>query len=197
MTNRQQIGHSIGYAGASILFLRFVPLLYEQFTKPREMNIFFLNLELLASIFCGTSAMFLGAIPLFIANSLSFVCLTTILLNQYRLIYIKRTQSIENLELEEASPQMTPQSTPQLTSQLTSQSTPQSTSQLTSQSTPQSTQQSTPQIIQQIDEQIIEEEKENDREKPNKYCKFIPLFKLQKPEKPEKITQIYNTIARN
>lgn len=175
MTNREQIGHSIGYAGASILFLRFVPLLYEQFTKPREMNIFFLNLELLASVFCGTSAMFLGAIPLFIANSLSFVCLTIILLIQYIMRYKKRTKSIENLELEEASPQMTPQSTPQLTSQ------------------------STPQIIRQIDEQIIEEEeeKENDTEKPNKYCKFIPLFKLQKPEKPEKITQIYNTIARN
>tara|TARA_B100000927_G_scaffold270520_1_gene246742 strand:- start:3436 stop:3987 length:552 start_codon:yes stop_codon:yes gene_type:complete len=183
MTNREQIGHSIGYAGASILFLRFVPLLYEQFTKPREMNIFFLNLELLASVFCGTSAMFLGAIPLFIANSLSFVCLTIILLIQYIMRYKKRTKSIENLELEEASPQITPQSTSQSTPQLMSESTSQST----------------PQIIRQIDEQIIEEEeeKENETEKPNKYCKFIPLFKLQKPEKPEKITQIYNTIARN
>lgn len=160
MTNRQEIGHTIGYAGASILFLRFLPLLYEQFTKPREMNIFFLNLELLASVFCGTSAMFLGAIPLFIANSLSFVCLTIILLIQYIIRYKKKykTKETESDKSYEEKEQIEHE--------------------------------------QIEDEQIENDEIENDqREIP--YCKFLPLFKLQKVEEPEKITQVYNTIARN
>tara|TARA_Y100000389_G_C17059866_1_gene316825 strand:+ start:63 stop:530 length:468 start_codon:yes stop_codon:yes gene_type:complete len=155
MANRQEIGHTIGYAGASILFLRFVPLLYEQFTKPREMNIFFLNLELLASVFCGTSAMFLGAIPLFIANSLSFVCITTVLLIQYRIKYKKKHKTKET-ERDKSYEQK---------------------------------------------EQIENDQKENDQKQNDQreipYCKFLPLFKLQKVEEPEKISQVYNTIARN
>ena len=48
---QEQIGHILGYAGAVGLFVRFVPLLYEQIVKPREINLYFLYLEMIASIF--------------------------------------------------------------------------------------------------------------------------------------------------
>ena len=44
---QEQIGHILGYAGAVGLFVRFVPLLYEQIVKPREINLYFLYLEMI------------------------------------------------------------------------------------------------------------------------------------------------------
>ena len=38
-------GHVMGYIGATILFVRFIPLLYDQFANPREINLYFLYLE--------------------------------------------------------------------------------------------------------------------------------------------------------
>ena len=96
----EQIGHILGYAGATVLFLRFVPLLYEQILYPREINLYFLYLEMLASILCGLSAIFLEAIPLFVANSLSCFCVILVLIIQFRIRYYKsknlKTQNKED-----------------------------------------------------------------------------------------------------
>ena len=92
-------GHVLGYIGATILFVRFIPLLYDQFANPREINLYFLYLELLASIACGTSAIFLNAFPLFIANSLSALCVIGILIGQIK-IRVKKKKNLKTQNKE-------------------------------------------------------------------------------------------------
>tara|TARA_Y100000389_G_scaffold199834_1_gene239008 strand:- start:640 stop:1155 length:516 start_codon:yes stop_codon:yes gene_type:complete len=92
-------GHVMGYIGATILFVRFIPLLYDQFANPREINLYFLYLELLASIACGISAIFLNAFPLFIANSLSALCVIGILIGQIK-IRVKKKNNLKTQNKE-------------------------------------------------------------------------------------------------
>ena len=92
-------GQVLGYIGAATLFIRFIPLLHEQMMKPREINLYFLYLEMFASITCGISAIMLNAFPLFIANSLSCLCVAIVLIAQIK-IRVKKKKNLKTQNKE-------------------------------------------------------------------------------------------------
>ena len=85
MSRISQIEPILGFIGASFLVLRFFPLLYEQIYAKKKINLFFLILEGIASIFLGTSAIILNAYPMILANSISLLNIIIIIFVQLKL----------------------------------------------------------------------------------------------------------------
>ena len=175
----EQIGHILGYAGATVLFLRFVPLLYEQIVHPREINLYFLYLEMLASILCGLSAILLGAFPLFIANSMSCICVLIVLIRQYKIRINKRknlktqNKEEETKESEDTIVENTLTNQPQTDKEIKSAAKNTSNNDLISTS-----------------EKYLKES----TSKREKKTSFVPLYELETLQEPEQLTEVYNVI---
>ena len=174
---QEQIGHILGYAGAVGLFLRFVPLLYEQIVKPREINLYFLYLEMLASILCAGSAVLLNAFPLFIANSMACLCVLIVLIRQYR-IRINKNKNLKTQNKEEETRQIedtieenTLTNQPPKDKEIKNAAKNTSTKDLISIST------------------NYLKESNTKREKQNS---FVPLYELESLQEPEQLEQVYN-----
>jgi lipid-A-disaccharide synthase-like uncharacterized protein len=176
-----RIGHIMGYIGATVLFIRFVPLLYEQFANPREINLYFLYLEMLASILCGLSAIFLEAIPLFVANSLSCFCVILVLIIQFRIRYYKsknlKTQNKEDETIidDNILNENTLTTTKEKKGEFKNVAKDANTNDLISKN--------------KKNEKFLQENKNefNEQLKPS----YVPLYQISELEKPEQITEVY------
>tara|TARA_Y100000389_G_C17150445_1_gene359351 strand:- start:6 stop:554 length:549 start_codon:yes stop_codon:yes gene_type:complete len=178
-TQQEQVGHILGYGGALVLFLRFIPLLYEQITKPREINLYFLYLEMLASILCGLSAILLEAFPLFVANALSCLCVLIVLVIQYRIRINKKknlktqNKEEETKEDEDTIVENTLTNQPQKNKEIKNAAKNSSTRDLISTS-----------------EKYLKES----TSKREKKTSFVPLYELETLDEPEQLTEVYNVI---
>ena len=90
------VGNIVGYIGAGLLTIRLYPIIYEQINNPKEINLKYLGIEFLATIFLGTSAFLLKAIPFIIANSLTFVNVTIIIICQLKIKYKTKIDQLES-----------------------------------------------------------------------------------------------------
>ena len=176
---QEQIGHILGYAGAVGLFVRFVPLLYEQIVKPREINLYFLYLEMIASIFCAGSAILLNAFPLFIANAMACFCVLIVLIRQYKIRINKR----KNLKTQNKEEETTQNGDTIEENTLTNQPAKDKEIKNAAKNT------SGKDLIS-ISTNYLKESNTK-REKQNS---FVPLYELESIQEPEQLEQVYNVI---
>ena len=85
MCKNREIEPTLGYIGAAFLIVRFIPLLYEQIFTKKKLNLIFLLLEAIASIFLGISAIMINAYPMILANSVSLLNVLIISVVQIKL----------------------------------------------------------------------------------------------------------------
>tara|TARA_Y100000389_G_scaffold103140_1_gene100046 strand:+ start:13236 stop:13532 length:297 start_codon:yes stop_codon:yes gene_type:complete len=95
MNNKKNIGYIFGFIGAFLLIIRLYPILYEQLTSKKRLNLKYLTIELLATLFLGTSAFMLNALPFLIANSITFLNVIILMFCQLKLINDDDINSVE------------------------------------------------------------------------------------------------------
>ena len=85
----------LGYIGATLLSIRFIPIIYNQVKTDKKLfNDWFCLLEILSCIFLGSSAYMYLAYPFIICNTIALISTVTVML----IYYLKKCRQTETSE---------------------------------------------------------------------------------------------------